>query len=141
MSIPKAASEEALRETLFRLAFALMMTHELDAVARLEWRVLPITSWMPDAVGFHFFIVAHVPLVVVLTRWAWGGNPVARERLRYWFCAFCVLHAGLHWAYRNHPEYRFDNPLSVGLIWSCAATGFAWLTAWWWARRPASLAS
>jgi hypothetical protein len=68
------------RETLFLLAFALMMTHELDAVARLEWRVLPVTSWMPDDVGFHVFVAAHVPLVLVLVHWAWLLAAAAGRR-------------------------------------------------------------
>jgi hypothetical protein len=117
------------RETLFLLAFALMMTHELDAVARLEWRVLPMTSWMPDDVGFHVFVAAHVPLVLALVHWAWRAGEVAGERLRFWFCAFCVVHVGLHWVFKAHPEYRFNNLFSNALIWGCGLAGLAWLLA------------
>ena len=29
---------------------------------------------------------------------------------------FLIIHVGLHWFFRNHPENTFDNRLSQGLI-------------------------
>ena len=135
MTYPAPVSTWANRETLFLLAFALMRTHELDAVARMEWRVLPLTSWMPDDLGFPVFVAAHVPLVIAILHWAFRAGALAGERLRFWFCLFCVVHVGLHWLFRDHPEYRFNNPFSNGLIWGCGAAGLARLVASIAARR------
>ena len=89
----------ANRATLFLVAFALMMTHELDAVARMEWRVLPLTSWMDDNLGFHVFVAAHVPLVIAIVHWAFRAGALAGERLRFWFCLFSTMSTDLRCRY------------------------------------------
>eukprot|EP00047_Mylnosiga_fluctuans_P008990 m.261167 g.261167 ORF g.261167 m.261167 type:complete len:135 (-) comp24282_c0_seq1:84-488(-) len=122
----------AVEEMLFQLAFALMTAHELDAVAHREWRVLPITSFLPDNVGYTVFIGAHVPLVMAVIRGAWQASPATRMRVRYGFSVFCVVHVGLHAAYHTHPEYRFAGALSNSLIIACGAAGLAWLAARHW---------
>ena len=41
---------------------AFFIAHELDAVKRHEWRVLPLTSFLPEKPAEQIFIWAHVPL-------------------------------------------------------------------------------
>ncbi len=104
------------------LTIAFLLTHELDAVLRREWRILPLTSFLSDATGRQVFIWAHVPLVLVVL-WIAAAGP--GSVLAIGFCLFAILHIGLHWLFRNHPENRFANPASRLLIWLPGVTG-AW---------------
>lgn len=45
---------------------ALLLAHELDAVYRKEWRLLPVLRGMRDEVAVFAFILIHVPLIVAL---------------------------------------------------------------------------
>ncbi|WP_029041038.1 DUF6713 family protein [Cucumibacter marinus] len=114
-------------ETVFTLSVALIVTHEIDAVARHEWRVLPLTAFLPEKAGFAVFVLAHVPLIWLAL---WGGyhaeaGTAALSRLL--IAGSCVVHVGLHFIYRKHPAYEFDNPLSQSLIWGAGAAGAAYL--------------
>ncbi|MGK7867620.1 DUF6713 family protein [Falsiroseomonas sp. E2-1-a20] len=83
-------------DLVYDALLAAFLAHELDTVKRHEWRVLPLTSFLPDRVGEQVFIWSHLPLVL-------------------------ASHVGLHWEFRTHPAYEFNNPSSRGLI---LLTGF-----------------
>jgi hypothetical protein len=104
---------------------AAFLTHELDAVKRHEWRVLPLTSFLPDRVGEQVFIWAHLPLLFLLLRFS-GEEPEGGVRIG--LAAFAVIHVGLHWIYRRHPANEFDNPGSWALILLTGALGGVYLT-------------
>jgi hypothetical protein len=108
---------------LYILAITLLLTHELDAVARSEWRILPILRAMPEPLAAHAFIVGHVPLFVILGWLATHPDLTVRHATELVISAFCVVHAGLHWLLRNHPANSFGNRTSQILIWSCASAG------------------
>ena len=47
----------------FDLSFAAMLTHEMDATFRHEWRILPLLSLISDDdLARDVFIVLHIPL-------------------------------------------------------------------------------
>lgn len=100
----------------FRIGCALLLTHELDAVARAEWRVLPLISRLPDALGSAVFILAHVPLFAALLTLV--GHPEAsiRQRWQAVVSAFLVVHVGLHVLFSGHAHYDFHGGLSMLLI-------------------------
>ncbi len=101
---------------------ALLITHELDAVQRHEWRLLPVLRNLPELAGFQAFTLAHVPLPVAFF-WLMGHpSPQVRLGFQIWLDAFAVLHVGLHWLFRHHPHYDFHNLLSRSLI---VGTGIA----------------
>jgi hypothetical protein len=103
---------------------AAFFTHELDAVKRHEWRVLPLTSFLPERTGEQVFIWIHVPLFLAIL---WFSAGAAVNGFRLGLAAFAVLHVGLHWAYRRHPAYEFNNPSSWGLILLTGALGAGYL--------------
>lgn len=99
---------------------AFLLTHELDAIKRHEWRVLPLTSFLPDSVGEQVFIWAHIPIIVLL--FGYGGldpHSVVAQVLS----AFGVFHVFLHVLFRNHPKYEFNNLSSWALIIGCGLFG------------------
>ncbi|MEM8652243.1 MAG: DUF6713 family protein [Pseudomonadota bacterium] len=89
------------------------LTHELDAVKRHEWRVLPLTSFLPDHLGEQVFIWAHVPIIAILFYFG-GLDP--RSTTALGLSGFAIVHVFLHILFRNHPDYEFNNLSSWLLI-------------------------
>lgn len=115
----------------FVLAVALMSVHELDAMQRHEWRIFPGLSLLPARTGMLVFVWAHVPLFALVFWYGAGSINTGGNGFSAGFCAFCVAHAFVHWAYERHPRCEFKNPLSRSIIWSCALAGLASLVAFW----------
>lgn len=111
-------------DILYFSLLAAFFTHELDAVKQHEWRVLPLTSFLPDRIGEQVFIWVHVPLFAAIL-WFSGNEPTSGFRNA--IAAFAVVHVWLHWIFRNHPRYEFDNPSSWGLILLTGLLGAAYL--------------
>lgn len=89
------------------------LTHELDAVKRHEWRVLPLTRHLEDRIGEQVFIWAHVPIVATLL---WLGAGPTGSSIRDGLAVFAIVHVGLHIAFLGHHAYEFNNPSSWALI-------------------------
>lgn len=98
-----------MKNLLFCLGFATLITHELDAMTQSEWRLLFILRNLPEQVASSAFVILHVPLIAVLL-WLTNSNFLS---IRYWsriaFAAFLIIHVGLHKALENHPAYSFDS--------------------------------
>ena len=113
-------------EVLFILTLALLFTHELDAIARHEWRMFPFIRRLDDAKGFAVFTLAHVPifaLILWLGFGAGGASAIARNVVS----AFAVVHVGLHVWFARHPANEFNNALSQTLIWGAGTAGALYL--------------
>lgn len=117
-----------LLNKIFYLGVGLLFTHELDAMANYEWRVLPLTSWLPDQIGQVVFVLIHIPLFAVLVALISSENKVVRARSRFWICVFLVVHGVLHMAFMGHEHYEFSSLLSNVLIFGGAFCGALYLT-------------
>lgn len=115
-----------LTHALFYLMLSFFLVHELDAAMHHEWRVLPLTSRFPDQIGRLVFIWAHIPLLMAIF-WLMMPDPDAYAGLC--LSAFAVLHVGLHWLYRKHPAYEFNNFSSWALIIGAGILGASHLCA------------
>ncbi len=101
---------------------AFLFAHELDAVRAREWRVLPLTAFLPDPTGRAVFIWAHVPLTLLMI-WIAGqpaGGPAALA-----LAGFAVVHLVLHLGYRHHPDHDFHGVGAWALIVIPALSGSA----------------
>ena len=113
-------------DILFMLVLALFVTHELDAIGRHEWRIFPITNRMNERNGYAVFVLAHLPLMLIIF-WLSFGEAPASEFVRGALAGFAIVHVGLHWLYRKHPKNEFGNPLSQAIIWSTGGAGLLYL--------------
>jgi hypothetical protein len=113
-----------MSDLLYYAMVGAFFTHELDAVKRHEWRVLPLLRSLPERVGEQVFIWAHVPLFALLL---WGGDGSATSATRIGLSGFAVVHVGLHILYRRHPRYEFNTVSSWGLILLTGLLGAAYL--------------
>lgn len=109
-----------MNDLLFHLAFAALVTHELDAVHRHEWRLLFVLRTMPDEAARRTFILIHVPLLATLF-WL-VAYPV--ESVSFWTMlgldVFMIVHADLHRRLSSHPKYEFHTPTSRFIIYGAA---------------------
>ena len=106
-------AETRLQDLLYYTLVGAFFTHELDAVKRHEWRVLPALSSLPERTAEQTFIWLHVPLFALLL-WGGEGDPASTTRIA--LAAFAIVHVGLHVLFRRHPAYEFNNLSSWGLI-------------------------
>lgn len=100
-------------EFAYFLMLAFFLTHELDAVKRHEWRVLPLTSFLPEKTAEQVFIWAHVPLFLLLFLFG-GFDPYSTTA--FWISVFSIVHILLHIGFRKHPDYEFNNLSSWAII-------------------------
>lgn len=113
-------------DLLYYALVGAFMAHELDAVKRHEWRVLPITSFLPEKKGEQFFIWLHIPILALLL---WGSGVEAQSATRIGFSIFAIVHVGLHVLFKGHPKYEFNNVSSWALIILTGALGTAYIIA------------
>ncbi len=118
-----------LSSALYVLGVALLFTHELDAVALGEWRLLYVLRNLPDPEGRALFIGLHLPLFVALLWLGHHERPRLRDATRAVVCGFLVVHAVLHWRLSDAPAYRFHGVASQIYIFGAALVGAAALAA------------
>ena len=111
----------------FYAVLALLFAHELDAVERHEWRLLPGLRSLPDGLAGRLFVLLHVPLFLGVFRLATHPSPRVHRPFRRTLCAFAVVHAVVHRRSRGHPEYEFEGPTSRVLIHGAALAGLVHL--------------
>ena len=109
---------------IYYLTVGFIFTHELDAVKRREWRILPLIRSLPENVGEQLFIWLHLPIFALLLI---GGDGEDVNTVRVALAVFAIVHVGLHWIFRHHPANEFNNPGSWALILGTGALGAAYL--------------
>ena len=108
-------------DLLFYLAFAGLLSHELDAVHRREWRLLFVLRDMPDERARDAFILVHVPALLLLLWLLNHPDSAVRAPTMLALDGFMVIHAGLHWRLSSNPKYEFNSPISRLLIFGTSA--------------------
>ena len=110
-------------DLIFYTGFSLLITHELDAIQRHEWRIFPFLSSLKEDIAYQIFVIAHVPLIVFLL---WLMNH-SSENVRYWFQVsfdiFLIIHLGLHSLLKSHKKNEFTSVLSKIIIMLMALSG------------------
>jgi hypothetical protein len=115
-------------DLLFYLGFALLVCHELDAVAQAEWRLLPVLKNMGDEQAYRAFVVLHVPLFAILMWLTASRSRRIRLTTQLVIDVFMLAHAGLHLLFVNNDQYHFHSALSETLIFGAGAVGFIHLS-------------
>ncbi len=110
-------------DLLFFTGVALLVCHELDAVAQAEWRLLPFLNRLADPSAYRWFVMLHVPLFSLLLWGTASRTPRTRLWTQLGVDAFLVIHAGLHMAFHSNPLYTFHSTLSEVCIFGAGAIG------------------
>lgn len=112
-----------MKQLVFHLGLGAFFTHELDAMANHEWRVIPLVNLLPETTAMAVFVLAHIPLFALLVAGAASDNPRTRNSWRLGISGFLILHAVLHFLYAGHEQYEFASALSQSLIYGGAFFG------------------
>ncbi len=120
---------------LTQLTLATLFTHELDAMAQAEWRLLYVLRDLSADQGQWWFVALHVPLFWALIALTHHAHVQTQSYSRLALAGFAVVHAALHLRLRNDPLSGFNTPLSWALILGCAAMGLAYLCGVWLNKR------
>lgn len=102
---------------------AFFVGHEIDATYRKEWRLLPVLRKMKDETAAAWFITLHVPVVFLLLALIALPETGFAVVSRNVFCAFAVVHVGLHAFWPKSDLYLFDNTASRSLIYGAGLFG------------------
>jgi hypothetical protein len=107
-----------MTDLIFLLGVSFLLTHEMDAVRRREWRLLPGLSRIADDTrAFQWFTVLHVPLYLVLLWAIMAGDETGPNGTAIvWLNGFFVVHAVAHVVLYRHPRNQFRGALSYVLI-------------------------
>ena len=109
---------------LFFLALSLLLTHEMDAVRRSEWKVFPLLAQISDDTrAYKLFTTIHIPLYVVLLWGTFSYGATKNQAFVYGIDSFCMIHVLLHLLFRCHPHYQFNNRFSWLLILGAGLAG------------------
>ena len=116
-----------MKNILFYLGFATLITHELDAMTQSEWKLLFILRSLPEQIASSAFVVIHIPLIAALLWLTNKESQSIKTFSRIALAAFLIIHSGLHKLLENHPDYTFNSWLSLWLIYGGGLLGFLYL--------------
>lgn len=116
-----------MKKFIFYLGLSTLLTHELDAVANHEWRVLPMLRALPDDIGMLVFVPIHIPIFTGLIALVSSPHPKTRALTRLGISTFLVVHGLLHFLFIDFPNYEFSTLLSEILIFGGAGFGAVYL--------------
>jgi hypothetical protein len=116
-----------MKNIVFYLGLGTFATHELDAMTYHEWRVLPLTSWLPDEYGILVFLFLHIPLFAILIALIASTNEKIRYRSRIGISIFLIFHGLLHTLFMGNANYEFFASWSNILIFGGATLGIIYL--------------
>ena len=109
------------------LGLVLLIAHELDAVARHEWRLLPGFAFVDDDVARDLFVLLHIPLLATIF-WAMTHHHVGlRSAGRTVIAALLVIHGGLHFLLSGDALYEFQGIVAHVTIYGATLAGAAYL--------------
>lgn len=116
---------------LFALAFALLISHELDAMIRQEWLLLPGLSGMESGRAADVFNLLHVPLFAALIALLTSPSDRVRRGTMLGIDGFLIAHAIAHTALRGADDYLFEAPVETITVYGAAACAVGHLAVTW----------
>ena len=98
---------------IFALELALLLTHEMDAVRRKEWKMFTVLKNMADEKAYQIFLLLHIPLYLVLLLFL--SSPFLYMGY-YMIDIFLMAHMLVHFKFRKHPANKLNRAISKGII-------------------------
>jgi hypothetical protein len=113
-----------IEHLFFFIGLAFLLTHELDAIRRKEWRLFVFLSNLEEERAFRIFTALHVPIFALIFIAVFGTSKVEiRENTITGLDAFFVVHVVLHILFSNRADYDFHRGFSRLLILGAGAAG------------------
>ncbi len=119
---------------LFALAFALFVSHELDAMIRQEWQLLPGLNALDPSIATDVFNLIHVPLFTGVIWLLLAGPSSTRRKTTVVVEVLLLVHALAHFVLRGDERYNFEPPVETITVYGAALASLLHLSM---LRRPA----
>lgn len=123
MSISAPSRHSGGLHLLFYVGLALFACHELDAVARHEWRLLPGLSLLDDDAGQITFVLLHIPLFILLFWLTGHRSEQIRHTSQLSVDGLLLVHGLAHFVLSGHPLYEFRAPVETLTVHGGALVG------------------
>jgi hypothetical protein len=98
----------------FYLGLTFILIHEMDAIRCKEWRIFPGLSLLNDIWGYRIFLLAHIPLFLLLFIGLSGQGSL--DGLMNGLDIFFIAHVGLHILFLAHKRNEFKDWISWTII-------------------------
>lgn len=85
---------------LFALEFALLLTHEMDAVYHREWKMFIGLKDLSEQTAYWAFTLSHIVLYTLVLFFLLLKSSI----ILYVVDIFLICHLFLHYFFRKHPE-------------------------------------
>jgi hypothetical protein len=102
-----------LDHLLFYIGLSFLLIHEMDAVRCREWRIIPGLSLLNDTMGYYVFLMAHIPLLLLLFIGLRGHSSFLLMQI---LDAFFIIHVFLHLAFLKSIKNEFKSTISWIII-------------------------
>lgn len=100
---------------IFALELALLLTHEMDAVHKKEWKMFFVLKDMAEERGYCFFTILHIPLYTAILMLLLSDYV----RIGFYIMdVFLIAHLLVHVLFKKHPANNLNGRLSKSLIYS-----------------------
>lgn len=93
-----------------------LVSHELDAVLRREYKIIKIFGVLSDKWALSIFILLHIPLFYLIFWALFHANPQIRILSQIILNSFYILHFFLHQLFRDHRNNKMNTKLSWSII-------------------------
>ena len=123
-----------MKNLIFYLGFATILTHELDAMTQ--------SRNLPEQTASTAFVVIHIPLIAAQLWLTNNQSEVIKNWSRIALATFLIIHSGLHKLLEDSPNYTFNSTLSLGLIYGGGLLGLLyliWVSVFWLRKSDKSL--
>ncbi len=101
---------------VFIFIISLLLIHEMDAIRGKEWTMIIFFRNMSEERAYQVFTLLHIPMYVLLF-YFWLSHYLI---FYYVVDILLIVHAFLHYGFRNHKNNRMNSLLSKFVINSAA---------------------
>lgn len=120
-----------MKSIVYYLGLSALITHELDAVLNVEWRLLYHLRTLPDVTASAIFVAMHFPMFFFFLYFSNHQKPKIKTLFRTFVALFLVVHGALHFRLSDHELYQFEGVLSNLYIFSAAFFALIFLVMTW----------
>jgi hypothetical protein len=99
----------------FIAGLSFILVHEMDAIRRQEWTIIPLLSKLSEKTGYFVFTIIHLPLYFLLLL-ALLLKQGLHSDLIMGLDIFFIAHVFLHVLFLKHPKNQFTSVFSWLMI-------------------------
>ena len=105
---------------LFLIIISLLLVHEMDAIRAKEWRLFIVLKDIAEETAYRIFTSIHLLLYFVILYFLICGGAITNYVTKLIIDIFLLVHAILHYCFRNKENNGFHYRYSKIIIYAMA---------------------